>query len=276
MSSFEEILPIRSLTFVEVDKEHSDEILVPRSVLQAWMDHYPPGCPLLATLTNPITEQVQTVCIGSHNSDTTDRTVYAPLWIMDQISTVTDDPVSLQPLFEQPLTATKLVLKPLDKLAYDTDFRSVIEEYLDMFHVLQTGTTLTVPVKDLGGYEIAVLVETTEPDVVVRLGGEVEFEIVPQEDRTMTNSGLFDSAIPVSSELANTSSNETVIPVETSISTETLTEVTPVEEDAYNKQRERMRLAWLKRSQILQQQEQSHAGTALQTSEATSKSSGKA
>ena len=274
MSSFEEILPIRSLTFVEVDKEHSDEILVPRSVLQAWMDHYPPGCPLLATLTNPITEQVQTVCIGSHNPDTTDRTVYAPLWIMDQISTVTDDPVSLQPLFEQPLTATKLVLKPLDRLAYDTDFRSVIEEYLDMFHVLQTGTTLTVPVKDLGNYEIAVLVETTEPDLVVRLGGEVEFEIVPlvptkqeQEDHIMTNS------------VVNEIANEMVVP--DSVSNETLpeptvTSVTPVEEDSYNKQRERMRLAWLKRSQILQQQEQSHAGTVLQTSEATSKSSGMA
>ena len=276
MSSFEEILPIRSLTFVEVDKEHSDEILVPRSVLQAWMDHYPPGCPLLATLTNPITEQVQTVCIGSHNPDTTDRTVYAPLWIMDQISTVTDDPVSLQPLFEQPLTATKLVLKPLDRLAYDTDFRSVIEEYLDMFHVLQTGTTLTVPVKDLGNYEIAVLVETTEPDLVVRLGGEVEFEIVPlvptkqeQEDHIMTNSVI------------NEIANETVTPdlTSSSVPVETLTDVTSVtcvEEVDYNKQRERMRLAWLKRSQILQQQEQSHAGTVLQTSEATSKSSGMA
>ena len=263
MSSFEEILPIRSLTFVEVDKEHSDEILVPKAVLQAWMDHYPPGCPLLATLTNPITEQVQTVCIGSHNPDTDDRTVYAPLWIMDQISTVTDDPVSLQPLFEQPLPATKLVLKPLDRLAYDTDFRSVIEEYLDMFHVLQTGTTLTVPVKDLGNYEIAVLVETTEPDLVVRLGGEVEFEIVPlvlteQEDQVMTNSVV----------------NETVTPDLIPVS---VTSLTPVEEADFNKQhRERMRLAWLKRSQTLQQQEQSLAGTAPQTSEATSKSSGMA
>lgn len=258
MSSFEELLPIRSLTFVEVDKEHSDEILVPRSVLQAWMEHYPPGCPLLATLTNPVTEQVQTVCIGSHNPDTTDRTVYAPLWIMDQISTVTDDPVSLQPLFEQPLPATKLVLKPLDRLAYDTDFRSVIEEYLDMFHVLQTGTTLTVPVKDLGNYEIAVLVETTEPDLVVRLGGEVEFEIVPlvpeQEDQIMTNS---DEPVP----------NEIVVPDETP---------KEPEPEAPISHKERMRLAWLKRSQTLQQQEQSLAGTALQTSEATSKSSGMA
>ena len=224
------------------------------------MDHYPPGCPLLATLTNPITEQVQTVCIGSHNPDTADRTVYAPLWIMDQISTVTDDPVSLQPLFEQPLSATKLVLKPLDKLAYDTDFRSVIEEYLDMFHVLQTGTTLTVPVKDLGNYEIAVLVETTEPDLVVRLGGEVEFEIVPQEeDHIMTNS------------VANEIANETVIPDLTPSET-----VVPEEADYNKQQRERMRLAWLKRSQILQPQEQSHAGTAPQTSEETSKSSGMA
>jgi hypothetical protein len=267
MSSFEELLPIRSLTFVEVDKEHSDEILVPKAILQVWMEHYPPGCPLLATLTNPVTEQVQTVCIGSHNPDTTDRTIYAPLWIMDQISTNTDDPVSLQPLFEQPLTATKLVLKPLDRLAYDTDFRSVIEEYLDMFHVLQSGTTLTVPVKDLGGYEIAVYVETTEPDLVVRLGGEVEFEIVPLvEEQIITDS------------VANEIANETVIPDLTPSETVTgVTEVTPVEEADYNKQhRERMRLAWLKRSQTLQQQEQSLAGTAPQTSEATSKSSGMA
>uniref|UniRef100_A0A6C0APY3 Ubiquitin fusion degradation protein n=1 Tax=viral metagenome TaxID=1070528 RepID=A0A6C0APY3_9ZZZZ len=265
MSTFEELLPIRSLTFVEVDKEHSDEILVPRSVLQRWMEHYPPGCPLLATLTNPETEQVQTVCIGSHNPDTNDRTVYAPLWIMDQISTTIDDPVSLQPLFEQPLAATKLVLKPLDKLAYDTDFRSVMEEYLDMFHVLQTGTTLTVPVKDLGGYEISVYVETTEPDLVVRLGGEVEVEIVPlvpdkqdnqeeQEDQILTNS---DEPVP----------NEVIVPVETPKKPES---------EAPISHKERMRLAWLKRFDSLQQQGQSPAGTAPQTSEATSKSSGKA
>jgi hypothetical protein len=186
---------------------------------------------------------------------------------MDQISTVIDDPVSLQPLFEQPLSATKLVLKPLDRLAYDTDFRSVIEEYLDMFHVLQSGTTLTVPVKDLGNYEIAVYVETTEPDLVVRLGGEVEFEIVPLvEEQIITDS------------VANEIANETVIPDVIPSETVTgITEVTPVEEVDYNKQhRERMRLAWLKRSQTLQQQEQSLAGTAPQTSEATSKSSGMA
>jgi hypothetical protein len=206
---------------------------------------------------------------------------------MDQISTVIDDPVSLQPLFEQPLSATKLVLKPLDRLAYDTDFRSVIEEYLDMFHVLQTGTTLTVPVKDLGNYEIAVLVETTEPDLVVRLGGEVEFEIVPlvlteQEDPIMTNSVANEIAdetvIPdlIPSETVTGVTEVTVTGV-TSVTVTGVTSVTPVEEADYNKQhRERMRVAWLKRFDTLQRQEQSLAGTAPQTSEATSKSSGMA
>lgn len=269
MTALEEILPIRSLIFVQDSKEPTDEILIPRALLERWMDQYPSGSPLLATLTNIETEQIMTVCIGGSQPD---RTVYAPSWIMNQICTTTDDLVSLQPLLEVPVSATKLVLKPLDALAQDMDFRSIVESYLDMFHVLQMGTTLTIPVKDLGDYEISVFVESTEPAPVVRLGGEVEFEFVGTNQPSDSSASASASSVEIPStevneELPCTTENEIVQ------ENNTVVEDSVVTIPDY---RERMRLAWLKRSQILQQQGQSPADTALQTSEATSKSSGMA
>ena len=47
-----------------------------------------------------------------------------------------------------------------------------------MFHVLEEGTTLSVPLEELGGFEINAFIERMEPTPRCRLGGEVIIEFL--------------------------------------------------------------------------------------------------
>ena len=181
--SLDEILPIHSLQYAPITHtEHSDEIIIPQQLLQKWLEHYPPNMPLLATITNLEQDIVRTVCIGSgFPSNGTERCVFVPSWILDHLGI--QDPesrtlVSVAPVLTEIPKATKIVVKPLDNAGYHTDLRAAFEAYLDMFHVLQTGTTLSVPLEELGGYEVLAFVESIEPAATSRLGGEVILEFL--------------------------------------------------------------------------------------------------
>ena len=184
----EELLTVHPLSFAPISsshKEHGDEIIIPQRILQTWMDRYPPGLPLLATVTNPDNEIVRTVCIGSGLpegiSQGTERSVYMPAWIMDHLGVQGGGVLSITPVLTELPLATKLTIRPLDNAAYHTDLRAAVESYLDMFHILEPNTTLSVPLEDLGGYEVMVFIETVEPAAVVRLGGEVIIEFCEPE-----------------------------------------------------------------------------------------------
>jgi hypothetical protein len=184
----EELLIIHPLSFVPVStshKEHGDEIIIPQRILQTWMDQYPPGLPLLAKVTNPDNDIVRTVCIGSglpsEISQGTERSAYMPAWIMDHLGVSGGGLVSITPVLTELPLATKLTIRPLDNAAYHTDLRAAVEAYLDMFHILEPNTTLSVPLEELGGYEVMVFVEAVEPAAVVRLGGEVIIEFCEPE-----------------------------------------------------------------------------------------------
>jgi hypothetical protein len=56
-----------------------------------------------------------------------------------------------------------------------------MEHYLDRFHTMEAGTMLSVPLEELGGYEICAIVEAVEPPGCVRLGGEVQLEFLEPE-----------------------------------------------------------------------------------------------
>ena len=184
----EELLTVHPLSFVPIStshKEHGDEIIIPQRILQAWIERYPPGLPLLATVTNPDNEIIRTVCIGSGLpegvSQGTERCAYMPAWIMDHLGIQGGGVVSVTPVLTELPLATKLTIRPLDNAAYHTDLRAAVEAYLDMFHILEPNTTLSVPLEDLGGYEVMVFIETVEPAAVVRLGGEVIIEFCEPE-----------------------------------------------------------------------------------------------
>jgi hypothetical protein len=224
----EELLTVHPLSFVPLStshKEHGDEIIIPQRILQAWMDQYPPGLPLLATVTNPDNDAVRTVCIGSGLpegiSQGTERCAYMPAWIMDHLGVQGGGVLSMTPVLTELPLATKLTIRPLDNAAYHTDLRAAVEAYLDMFHILEPNTTLSVSLEELGGYEVMVFVETTEPANLVRLGGEVIIEFcepeggIPELDESVSPSHQVEEPAPApepSPELAP-SVNPVVLPV---------------------------------------------------------------
>jgi hypothetical protein len=167
------VLPSRSISFLE-GVEHGDEIVIPKRLFDQWVDLFPEGQCMLAKLVSVETGLERIVCIGG--ADTTEF-LYVPNWILQHLGSE-ETFLSIEPLTQEFPAATKITLKPLDNAIYHTDLRKEIELYLDRFHVLEAGTTLSVPLKDLDGYEIGAFVEAVEPPGVVRLGGEVFIEFL--------------------------------------------------------------------------------------------------
>jgi hypothetical protein len=173
----ESIHTVKPLIFLSSEsvKEHGDEIVIPRFLFESWLEHFPKGIPMLTNMTSIDTGISRIVCIGSSEVG---NHVYAPSWILEQLGATDDAMVSLQPCITEMPFATKICLRPLDNAAYHTDLRNVFEQYLDMFHVLEEGTTLSVPLEELGGFEINAFIERMEPTPRCRLGGEVIIEFL--------------------------------------------------------------------------------------------------
>lgn len=190
----EEILSAYPLSFLEAPQsritlhEEGDEIILPRSIWEAWVDHYPAGSPMLVELIHPETGCTRVVCAAGQFHLETNNHVYVPNWILQpmKMGGATDQHeegmlLFARPLLETPPRATLIVLKPLDDVLYDTDMRTLFEERLYTFHALQTGTTLSVHVPELGGLEAFARVERLEPAELVVLGSEVHVEFVERE-----------------------------------------------------------------------------------------------
>jgi hypothetical protein len=174
------ILTIRPLSFLEQTgiQEGGDEIIVPQTLLTQWMDLFPPGTSMLVKLTNFENDLSRMAAIGSSDSS---EYAYAPRWILEHLGLQEDQLVSIEPWSQEIPQAIRLSLRPLDNAGYHTDLRAAIEHYLDRFHTMEAGTMLSVPLEELGGYEICAIVEAVEPPGCVRLGGEVQLEFLEPE-----------------------------------------------------------------------------------------------
>lgn len=102
-------------------------------------------------------------------------------------------------LSEMPPLATKITLQPLDNELYHCDIATAVSEHLSKWSVLTKNVTLTVPLKELGGYLVDIFVKDIEPAETVLLRGEVPLELaepieaipewtapVPQQERPPT------------------------------------------------------------------------------------------
>ena len=166
-------LPIRSIAFIE-GNEHSDEIVIPQRLFAEWLDFFPHGSSMLATLTYQDVKRL--VCIGSGH---TSEFLYCPQWIMSHLGSSLDDDslVSVEPYLEPLPVATRIVLKVLYREDESMDLRSAVETHLDRFHVLEAETTLDIR----GESALCVWVEAVEPFGHVALGGEVILEFLEEE-----------------------------------------------------------------------------------------------
>lgn len=238
--SHDKVLPIRSLIFLDQQaiQERGDEIVVPQSVMTSWMDLFPPGTPMLARITNMETDISRVVCIGSSDSS---EYIYAPNWIMEHMGCSEEPLVYLAPYIEEIPRATKLNVRQLGDEDHECDLRGAFERLLDRFHVMESGTTLCVPLEELGGYEILAYVESVEPAGLVKLGGEVQIEF-------LENVEFFEEAV-VEEQLPVVEEQLPVVLTQTA-AVNTVTEEQPVVLSA-EEQRAKMREYWIKRGEAL-------------------------
>jgi hypothetical protein len=175
-----EILPTRPLCFLDQEavQEAGDEIIIPERLLNMWIDMFVPGTPMLATLTHLETDRSRVVCIGASDKS---EGIYAPRWILDHLGCLEEQRMSIRPYLQEVPMAIRISLRPMDNAAYHSDLRQAFEIYLDRFHVMEAGTTLSVSLEELGGYEICGFVESVEPPGLVALGGEVQIEFLEPE-----------------------------------------------------------------------------------------------
>jgi len=251
MSNHDRILSIQPLSFLDQEstKEAGDEIVIPETMMHKWMDLFPSGTSMLAKLTHMETDTSRVVCIGS--SDKADY-VYAPNWILQHLGYSSDgleQLVYISPYTEEIPAAITISLRPMDTAIYHTDLLEVIQSYLDRFHVMEAGTTICLPLEELGGYEICVVVEQVEPTTaagIVRLGGEVHLEMLPPEG------GIPEHEEVVAETLVETPSVEIPVIAESSTNSASASTNTTVETNTIiQDHRAKMQEAWARRFQNL-------------------------
>jgi len=246
MSNHDRILSIQPLSFLDQEstKEAGDEIVIPETMMHQWMDLFPSGTSMLAKLTHMETDMSRVVCIGSSDKA---EFIYAPNWILQHLGYSSDgleQLVYISPYTEEIPAAITISLRPMDTAIYHTDLLEVIQSYLDRFHVMEAGTTICLPLEELGGYEICVIVEQVEPATVagiVRLGGEVHLEMLPPEGGIPEHEEV---VIPATENIVETPSVE--IPVITEPPINSVVSVATTEDH-----RAKMQEAWARRFQNL-------------------------
>lgn len=176
----------KSLTFYpdwnENYTELSDEIIIPSYHLNRFMENFEDNEMLYVNVTNTETNQSHLVAIGSpHNYDK--NTIFIPQWICDIIgcsgscdsviiiekATVTDIP-----------PATKIVIKPLDPVAFEINTQECFEQAFMNLHSIIQGITIPIPVSQLGkDYHMFAHIEKVEPNNLSRIvHGEVDVEFI--------------------------------------------------------------------------------------------------
>lgn len=158
-----------------------DEVRVHRFVLEGWLqrNNVPENKPLLVQVMTEL-GITRTCCVGAPHFQERNQ-VYIPSWLMENLGIDSNSSVTIELLIEDIPYASMIYLKPLDTAIYHTDIRNCFEKALDMFHVIESGSMLTVEIESLGGYKVEAYVDKVEPVSICRLGGEVGVEFLEPE-----------------------------------------------------------------------------------------------
>lgn len=163
-------------------QELSDEIIIPAYHLNKIIEQYDDNEKLYVTFTNTTTDKSILVAIGSpHSYDK--NTIFAPQWILDLIDCDGNDDNVVQitkaDVSEIP-AATKIIIKPLDPIAFELDTLACFEKAFMNLHSIKEGITIPIPVPELGkDYTMFAHIEKVEPaSVSVIIGGEVSVEFI--------------------------------------------------------------------------------------------------
>jgi hypothetical protein len=163
-------------------QELSDEIIIPAYHLNKIMEQFDDGEKLYVTMRNTTTDKSILVAIGSpHSYDK--NIIFASQWILDLIDCDGNDDTAIKitkaNVSEIP-AATKIVIKPLDPIAFELDTLACFEKAFMNLHSIKEGITVHIPVPELGkDYCMFAHIEKVEPaSVSLIINGEVSVEFI--------------------------------------------------------------------------------------------------
>jgi hypothetical protein len=214
--------------------ELSDEIIIPSYHLNKMMERFENDERLYITMTNNNTKQSYLVTIGSpHTYDK--NTIFAPQWILDLIgcSGACDSPIKIVKAKTDNLhAATKIVIKPLDPVAFEMNTLECFEKAFMNLHSITQDITVPIHIPELG-YSMFAHIEKVEPDITsLIIHGEVNVEFINEfKDNTPMppNPIVFPLALPLPLPLALAA------------------EVPQIQEVTADERRAAIRESWLKR-----------------------------
>jgi hypothetical protein len=210
----------RSLSFYpgtlkEEDGELSDEIIVPAYYLNRLMEQFEDNETLYVILTNIENEQNYIVAIGSpHSFDK--NTVFVPQWILDLIG-CSDNSNSIINIKKANMNsipkATKIIIKPLDPIAFEIDTLACFEKALMNIHSIKEGITFPINVAELGkDYIIYAYIEKVEPEPLsLIVHGEVDVEFINDFENKSIQPDM-NNQLESTSNIINELDNSTMIP----------------------------------------------------------------
>ena len=235
--------------FEENCQELSDEIILPSHTVNRMMEHFDEGEMLYLNMTNTQTNQSCLVAIGSpHSYDKT--TIFAPQWILEQIgcSGICDSVIKLEKadMSDVP-AATKIIIKPLDPIAFELDTLSCFEKAFMNLHSIKEGITMAVPVPELGKeFKMYAYIEKVEPAALSRIiEGEVDVDFINEFNDLAPVSGPPTGPPPTPA--SGSSPNLAPIAAPANQVIEPILTPTPVE--TAEERRQKIRDSWIKRYQ---------------------------
>lgn len=165
------------LCFLDTPVEEADGCVVPKSTWNRMLQDFDAETILVRVSSHA---DDKSWILHVHSYHTLDENVlFLPQCHYDELHHQPSD-VDIELLEESPPLATKIVLQPIDSSSEGMDIASAVSEYLSSWHVLSAGTMLHVPVQELGGFIVDIVVKEVEPttaDGYVLLRGEVPLEL---------------------------------------------------------------------------------------------------
>lgn len=245
----------RSLTFYpgyfeDNCQELSDEIIIPSFTLNKLMESFQDGEMLYINITNTDTNQQYLVALGSsHNYDK--NTIFAPQWILDLIGCTgcCDSVIKLEKSdMEDVPIASKIIIKPLDPVAFEIDTLELFEKALMNLHSIKENITIPIPVPQLGkDYSMFAHIEKVEPMPVSRIAnGEVDVEFI-NEFKSTGFDALIDSTNASEFNPIITPNSTPVFAPMVAPTIPTIPTAPPIDEKTAEERRRIIRESWINR-----------------------------
>jgi hypothetical protein len=238
----------RNLTFYpdyieNNSQELSDEIIIPSFTLNKLMEKFQDNEVLYVNIINTHTNQHYLVTIGSsHNYDK--NIIFLPQWILELIGCTgcCDSVIKIEKAkMDDILIASKIIIKPLDPIAFEINTLELFEKALMNIHSIKENIIIPILVPQLGNnYSIFAHIEKVEPMSMSRISnGEVDVEFI----NDFISTGLDSNPVIT----PNTTYD---IPQILPPTVSTNQNISPIDEITSEERRTMIRDSWLKRFNI--------------------------